>query len=236
MKLIKPTSPDTWLPLMSVAMVVLMAASPPTAVAQTVATVELVPVSTAGPSDTSTTLPTPLTLVGPGGSFILEVWARTDNPQGLSSVSTTVQFDPTLAIVSVVTHTALFPELPSGSVDNAAGFVAGLSGSHLSSCVDQVGVTPTWARVALLDMQATGSGSLVIQSADTGQPALGTAICGVGDLLPSQVAYGSATLTVTAPPIPTVSQWGLLVLVLLVLIIGSVTIMRQSSPIGMTSV
>ncbi len=227
MQLMKSTHQHAWLFAMGAALFALLGASPRQAAAQTVA-IELVPVPNAGPNDTTTTLPTPLSLVGPGGSFVVEVWARTDNTQGLSSVSTTVQFDPSLAAVSGITHTALFPELPSGTIDNAAGQVVGLSGSHLSSCVDQVGLTPTWARVALLDMQATGTGSLVIQSADTGQPALGTAICGIGDLLPSQVAYGTAALTVAAP-IPTVSQWGLVVLVLLVLIIGSVTILQQSS-------
>ena len=98
----------------------------------------------------------------------------------------------------------------------------------MSTCVDQVGVAPTWARVAVIEMQAVGSGSLVVESADTGLPALGTAICGVGDLSPAQVAYGIATLTVTAPPIPTVSQWGLMALALMLLGAGTVAITRRT--------
>ena len=131
-------------------------------------------------------------------------------------------------MVSGVTHTTLFSELPSGDVDNAAGLVVGLSGSHLSPCVDQVGVVPTWARVAILEVQTAGSGSLVIESADTGLPALGTAICGVGDLSPSQVAYGSTTLTVAPPIIPTVSHWGLVFLTGSLMTVGMMTIKRRS--------
>ncbi len=192
-----------------------------------VAFIELVPLSTASPGDTITSLPAPLAQVDPGASFVVEVWARTDDTQGLSSVSMNIQFDPTIAVVTGVTHTTLFSSLLSGTVDNANGLVVGLSGSHLSSCADQVGVTPTWARVAILDMQAVDSGVLVVNAVDTGLPALGTAICGVGDLLPSQVAYGTATLTVTAPPIPTVSQWGLMILTLLTLTTGTIVYSKR---------
>ncbi len=198
----------------------------------TVASIELVPLLTAGPGDTTTTLPSPLIQVAPGEPFVVEIWARTGNSQGISSASMTIQFDPSVAIVTSVNHTTLFSSLPNGEVDNVAGLVVGLSGSHLSTCADQVGVMPTWARVAVLDMQAADSGSLVVTSADTGIIAFGTAICGVGDLLPSQVAYGAATLTVTGPPIPTVSQWGLIALTLMLLTAGTIIIKRRSLPIG----
>jgi len=187
-----------------------------------VAFVELVPLQVAGPTDTTTTLPTPVTQVVPGDSFALEVWARTDDAQGLSSVSMNIQFSPAVAVVNTVTHSTIFSELQGGTVDNVAGTVAGLTGSHLSSCADQVGVAPTWARVAVLDMQAVGAGSLVVTSGDTGVLALGTAVCGFGDLLPAQVSYGVATLPVSTTPIPTVSTWGLVVLSLLLLAAGTV--------------
>ncbi len=206
-------------------------ARPPKAAAQggPVALVELLPVQAAGPADTTNELPAPIDQVELGSSFVIEVWARTGDSQGLSSVSTTIQFDPAVAVASGLTHTMLFSELLSGNVNNTAGLVAGLSGSHLGSCADQVGVTPTWARVALLEMQTVRAGSLVVESADTGLPALGTAICGVGDLSPSQVDYGSATLTVTAPLIPTVSHWGLMALVLMLLSAGTLAISRRTT-------
>jgi len=102
-----------------------------------------------------------------------------------------------------------------------------LSGSHLSPCVDQVGFAPTWARVAVIDMQAIASGSLVVASADTGMLALGTAICGVGDLTPSDVSYGSATLLITGDAIPATSEWGVALMGLLLLIAGTLAITRQ---------
>lgn len=220
----------TWLPAMGAALLALGVAVPTLAAGKggTVAVIELVPLSAAGSGDTAAELPAPLNQVDPGESFVVEVWARTDDSQGLSSVSTTVSFDPAVAVVDGVIHTMLFSELLSGDVDNAAGLVVGLSGSHLSSCSDQVGVAPIWARVAMIQMQAVGAGSLVVESADTGLLALGTAICGVGDLSPSQVAYGTAALTVTAPPIPTVSQWGLMALALMLLVVGTVAITRRT--------
>ncbi len=193
-----------------------------------VAFVELIPLQAASASDTTTTLPTALKQLDLGQAFVVEVWAQTSDTQGLSSVSTTIQYDPAIATVTGVIHTTLFSELSSGTEDNILGTVAGLSGSHLSSCVDQVGVTPAWARVAILNMLTESTGSLFVQSADTGMPALGTAICGVGDLLPAQVAYGSATLNVSGAPIPTISQWGLIVLVLMMLSVGSVTFSRRT--------
>lgn len=226
-----PARPACW--LTGAALLVLSVALPSRAVGQggTVAFIELVPSSAAGPGDTTTELPAPLDQVDPGESFVVEVWARTDDSQGLSSVSTTISFDPAVAQVTAVIHTALFSELLSGDVDNTAGLVTGLSGSHLSSCADQVGVAPTWARVAILEMQAAGSGSLVVESADTGLPALGTAICGVGDLSPSEIAYGSATIVVVGPDIPTVSQWGIVGMALLLLVVGTVAITRRAHPI-----
>ncbi len=220
-----------WLPAAGAALLALGVAVPTRAAGKggTVAVIELVPLSAAGSGDTTSELPAPLDQVDPGESFVVEVWARTDNSMGLSSVSTTISFDPAIAMVDSVIHTVLFSELLSGDVDNDAGLVVGLSGSHLSSCSDQVGVAPNWARVAMIQMQAVGSGLLVVESADTELPALGTAICGVGDLPPSQVAYGTATLTVTAPPIPTVSQWGLMALALMLLSAGTVAIARRTS-------
>ncbi len=227
MPMIQHISPAGWRPFVGTAMLAMLIALPSQAAGQ-VATIELVPVSAAGPSDTAVALPSPLGQADVGQLFVVEVWAQTTDSQGLSSVSATLQFDPAVAVVNTVTHTALFSELPSGTVDNVAGFVVGLSGSHLSTCADQVGVSPNWARVAVLDIQVTDFGSVVVvDSADTGVPALGTAICGVGDLSPAQVAYGSATLSVNGPITPTVSQWGLMVLVLLLLAAGTLVITRR---------
>jgi len=229
MALMRSTQENARLLVTGAAMLVCLIALPLPANAQTapVASIELVPVSAAGPSDTTTTLPAPLVEVASGQSFVVEVWARTDDSRGLSSVSTTILFDPAAAVVSGVIHTALFSQLPRGNVDKVLGVVTGLSGSHLSSCVDQVGVTPTWARVAILEMQAAGGGTLPVASSDTGLLALGTAVCGLGDLLPTQVAYGGATLTVTVSTVPTVSLWGVVLLALLMLSAGTVAVARR---------
>jgi len=221
---------NAWFHACGMALLALIIVPLPPALGQggPVALVELVPLQVAGASDTATSLPVALSQLNTGQSFVVEVWVRTSDAQGLSSVSTTILFDSVVAVVSGVIHTTLFSELPSGVVDNMLGSVVGLSGSHLSNCADQVGVAPTWARVAILNMMTVGSGSLLVQSGDTGMPALGTAICGVGDLLPAQVSYGSAPLTVISVSIPTVSQWGMVVFALIMLSVGTVTFRRRS--------
>lgn len=194
----------------------------------TVAVIELVPQLAASADDVTMTLPTALTQVEVGDSFVIEVWAQTLEPQGLSSVSTSIGYDSTLAEVTNVTHTALFSELNNAEIDNSLGLIANLSGSHLSTCVDQVGVAPQWARVAVIAVQATASGSLVMQAGDTGSLTFGTAICGVGDLPPAQIAYGMASVTIVDAPIPAVSTWGLIVTALLIMAAGSIMIDQKA--------
>ncbi len=215
---------------MGAALGVVVAASslPASARAGTIASIELIPVGSASPDDTASALPTALAVVEPGATFAVEVWAQTIDSPGLSSVSATLSFDPSIAEVTGITHTALFSELPTGTPDNVAGLVVGLSGSHLSTCADQVGVSPSWARVAIIDMQAIASGSLVIASADTGMLALGTAICGIGDLSPANVSYGLTTFPVTSDAIPAISEWGVALMGLLLLTAGTLAITRAN--------
>lgn len=207
-------------------------AFPGTVDAGTSATVELVALSGASPGDIVATLPTRQAIFAPGTTFFVEVWAQTGNIDGLSSVSVDVAFDAGLATVVSVTHTALFFELQNGVIDNASGFVDDLSGSHFGPCSDQVAVAPNWGRVAIIVMRADALGSMSITSGPTGSLVFGTAICGVGDLDPANIIYGSASVIVGDPSIPAVSEWGLIVMSLLMLTTGTLVYMRRRSALA----
>lgn len=185
----------------------------------TLVTIELVALAEAGLADEVTALPTSQESYPTGSSVFLEVWAQTTDPNGLTSVSLDLQFGPALS-ADVIAHSSLFTELRNGSVDNPGGSIDDLSGSHLGPCEDEVGVAPKWARLAVIEMAASGAGSVVIQSSDSGSATFGTAICGVGDVDPLNVAFGAVHVTIGGTQIPTSSAWSLLLLAGLLLVAG----------------
>ena len=191
--------------------------------------INLVILSAPSGSDTGSSLPVSQSVAAPGSTFFVEVWAQTTHPNGLTSVSLDIAFDSTLATGVSITHTALFSELQNGTIDNPSGLVDDLSGSHLGPCADAVGVSPNWARVAVMETSALGEGTLLLVSAPTGSPAFGTAICAVGDIDPAEVSFGEITLHIIGGDIPAVSEWGLLVMGLLVLVAGTLVMPRVRS-------
>ena len=191
--------------------------------------INLVALSAASGSDTASSLPASQSTVAPGSTFFVEVWAQTTHPNGLTSVSLDIAFDSTLATGVSITHAALFSELQNGTIDNPNGLVDDLSGSHLGPCTDAVGVSPNWARVTVIEMSALGEGTLLLESAPTGSPAFGTAICAVGDVDPAEVSFGAIGLHMIEGDIPAVSEWGLLVMGLLVLVAGTLVMPRARS-------
>lgn len=190
------------------------------------ATVALVPLTAAGPDDRLSALPTAEHYAALGGTFIVEVWAQTADPAGLSSVSTDIAFDTTVSVNSV-THTALFSELGHDIIDNPAGRIDDLSGSHLGPCTDLVGVAPEWARVAIIEMAADSPGLVTIASSDPGSLIYGTAVCGVGDLDPATISYGSDFVAVGQVPVPAVTTWGLAAMTLLVAVAATLAFRRD---------
>ena len=103
--------------------------------------INLVALSTPSGSDTAASLPPTQSTVAPGASFFVEIWAQTTHSNGLTSVSLDLVYDGSLVDGIGITHTALFPELHSGTIDNPSGLVDDLSGSHLGPCTDEVGVS-----------------------------------------------------------------------------------------------
>ncbi len=192
----KVCSTALWVAAMALAFVV-----PSEALAIIRVTIRPVTLQTAGPSDTTATLPTAQTQFVPGETFVVELWAQTTETNGLSSVTVDLSFVNTVVTAQTITHTALFNAagLSTGTINNPGGLVDNLGGSHAAAsppCSDQVGLT-NWARVAIVDMQALANGTSVIQSADTASLILGTAICNeFGNVLPVDIDFGQVTVTV----------------------------------------
>ncbi len=176
----------------ALAFVVVAAVHGPGVLAQT-AEIRIVALPSASASDTMSTLPNSSTQFLNDASFVVEVWAQTTHANGLSSVSTDIAFTSTLANVTNITHSAKFNVLTGGTVNNTNGTIDNLSGSHLGPCSDAVGVSPNWARVAMLNVTASASGTLLVQTGPTGSPIYGTAICGVGNITDAQIVFGSVS-------------------------------------------
>ncbi|MFQ5463651.1 MAG: cohesin domain-containing protein, partial [Phycisphaerae bacterium] len=154
-------------------------------------------------TDTSTTLPlSDATAFVAGETFLVEVWAQTTHPSGLSAVSLDIQFDPLEVAVVLpgtppfsagIFHGLLFTGLTNGTADNVAGIVDDLSGSYVpgAGCAaSPVGDGPiNWVRVAIVEMQALVDGSPMIAPGPTGNPVFGTAACGLANSPESDITY-----------------------------------------------
>jgi len=193
-------------------------------------TVALVPMAAASASDSAAALPAAQTTFPVGSNMVVEVWAQTQSPAGLSQVSIDLNYSPTAFTVLSVTHTATFSLFAGDTVNNAVGLVDDLSGSvppAAPACGGQVGAAPQWARVAVIDLQANTLGTENLVAGPSNSAVLVNANCGL--LSPPAVSFQNATVTIEAagPLVPAVLTWGLLVMTILSLVIGSVRI-RQS--------
>jgi hypothetical protein len=148
----------------------------PELLAQT-AEIRLVALPSAGASDSAAIPPTSSPRFLNDASFVVEVWAQTTDARGLSSVSADIAFTGALADVTNITHSATFNVLTAGTINNTSGIMDNLSGSHLGPCSDAVAASPNWARVAIINLTASASGVLSLQTAATGSAIYGTAIC-----------------------------------------------------------
>jgi hypothetical protein len=169
-------------------------------------------------SDLVQSLPPFLTDALEGATFFVEVWAQTDDPHGLQSVSLQVNFDSSLVTAIQLTPSALFDQFDGGTINNQLGRVENITGTHnlaVPPCSDQVGFAPDWARVAIIEMLANSSGNATILPFQATSPLLGTTICGqLGDVDPSSIDYSGAKLTIapdgpTPPPPPSPDPSGI---------------------------
>jgi hypothetical protein len=141
----------------------------------------LVPVATPGAGDESASLPAALTTAAVGSTFFVELWAQTADLNGFSQVTADLSFDPALLSATGITHTALYPLFTNGTIDNGAGTIDNLSGSHPAvspPCSDQVGFVPTWSRVAIVEMTALDVGTSALGNGPSDDLIFVVAHCG----------------------------------------------------------
>jgi len=167
-------------------------------VAGVTVTLRAVALDAPGPADERPSLPDSQTRFAVGDELFLEIWASTTRSNGFASVYLDLEFDQSRLSVEEVIHTGLFNLFPRGTVDQPAGRIDDLGGSHLGTqCQDRVGVAPGWARVAIIRMQVDTAGQANMQPAASGSAILGIAICGdqTGNVDPTSIDFGSVTVT-----------------------------------------
>jgi len=175
---------------------------------------------------TSTVVPPSQTGFASGATVYLEVWVQTAAAEGLSSASLDVSFNPLRAAAAAITASPIFAELQHGTIDNAVGMIDDLSGSHLGPCTDGVATSPDWVRMAVVELTANADGPLRFDALPSGSAVYGTALCGVGDIDPTDITYRPATVLVGDQSIPAASTWGLIAMGLLLLVAGTLLVNR----------
>jgi len=200
------------------------------AVAQsTDVTVAIVTRAAAGPDDVAAVLPDQQVVL-PLGDVVVELWAQTLDPKGLTQVSADLGFPQSAFTVTSVTHTPQFLLFVMDTIDNANGVVDDLSGAvspAFPACSGHVGTSPERVRVAIIRMQATEAGLRTFTVGPTNNPVYVNANC--GSLDPPAVTFLGASVTIgsSGGPVPASSSWGLVVLGLLLLIFGTACIPRS---------
>lgn len=192
-------------------------------------TIALVTRVAVGPDDTVTVLPDQQTDF-PLGDMVVEIWAQTLAPNGLSQVSVDFSFPQNAFTVTSVTHTSQFSLFAVDSIDNVNGIVDDLSGSvppTIPACGGHVGTSPEWARVAIISMQAFENSSTDFVIGPTNNLVFVNANC--GSIEPPVVTFLGASVTIGTGgvQVPTASSWGLLAMALLLLILGTARIRRN---------
>ncbi len=174
-------------------------------------------------TDQTNTLPESITQVDVDDMFYVEFWATDSGTTntGVVSAYTDMDYAEDLAGCGAITNTTLFNLFTDGICDGA--IIDELGGSQLTG---GVGVEPEWARVAYVEFTATSAGlaGFVLEPAQSESSAYNR-----GLIPPSDIEYGSCDVLFIGT-VPAVSEWGMLVMALLVLTAGTLVFMRRRCP------
>lgn len=148
-------------------------------------------------------------------SFVVELWASDigDLNTGITGLFVDLDFNPPDLQVTSLTNSATFSTLADGSFDNGAGTVTNFGGTNFSP----QGIEPTWVKIGEVAFTASNEGpSDIISSLGVG----GLGVFGRPPPGPGETRLGDTTYGCTVP-VPTVSQWGTVVLTLLLATAGT---------------
>ncbi len=140
----------------------------------------------AGVSDASMTLPISDNAFPLGAPFVVEIWATDSGAvnTGLAEVFVDVTFDALAFEASAIDHRPPFISNVDGIVDNTAGTITNLGGADLTA--SGVGISPTWRRVAVVDLQSKDCPTTTTITVSVG--ASGVSTVGNGLINPSDVS------------------------------------------------
>ena len=156
--------------------------------------VTLVSVLTPSPDDSSV-LPSPITHVSVGDTYFLEVWMQDVSAGvGITGGQVDLLYSTTPADAIAVVNDD-FDLFASDGIDDALGVVDNLGGGSLAS---GLGVTPDFARLAYVEMQATAEGNTTFSLAPG---SLRFALFGLGNIEFSEVDLTDTIAVFHKPPI-----------------------------------
>ncbi len=177
-----------------------------------------VAVDTLTGADQLETLPEDVANVPVGNSFYVEFWATDSGGTntGITSAYADLDYPESCVSAGTIGHTDLFSLFPDGTDDGSV--IDELGGSQLDS---GIGVAPEWARVAYVEFtcdEPCGSVDFQLTAATSESSAFNRGLIPTSDIL-----YGSCSVFCgEPPPIPAVSEWGLVILTLLGLSAGTI--------------
>ena len=172
-------------------------------------------------TDQSDTLPEAVTKIPVDSVFYVEFWATDSGSTntGITSAYADLDYPEECITAGEVVHTDLFDLFTDGTNDGS--LIDELGGSQLDP---DIGVEPEWARIAYVEFTcSTTCGSAYFELA----PATSESAAHNRGLIPtSDISYGSCSVMCGNAPIPAVSEWGLVLMTLLVLTAGTLVFTR----------
>lgn len=116
----------------------------------------------------TTTLPTSISTVDVGSTYVVEIWAintyyNTSSVAGtgsnvfLSTARGDLGFDKTLGLATALNYAGPFDSFTEGVIDNVNGVVDSFGGANMSH--DDVGVSPNYSRIGYVTFEATATGT-----------------------------------------------------------------------------
>lgn len=173
----------------------------------------------------ASTLPNSIAQVGVGNSFYVEFWATDSGTTntGLVSAYADLDYPENLISCGATTATTLFSLFTDGICEGA--MIDELGGSQLAG---GVGVEPEWARVAYVEFTAIygGPAEFAFKPAQSESSAYNR-----GLIAPEDIEYGSCAILIDWP-VPATSEWGMLVMAVLLLIAGTLVFMRRQAALA----
>ena len=112
-------------------------------------------------AEMTTALPTSLSAIGVGSSYVVEIWVTNTYSNGSSCLGVArgdLEFDNALTSASSLSHVGLFDTATEGTIDNANGEVVDFGGLNVGF-VEGAGVAPYYSRLGYVEFEALTTGT-----------------------------------------------------------------------------